>query len=145
MSRRLRSHLHLARVTTLKLAFRALLKSPFVTSVAIVSLALGIGANAAIFSLFDQRSCTGRCQFPARLSWSISPHPGPNRAAPAQQRRRLRRDLQLPEPAAGVARPAPGDGARLAIGASRWQLAPAQLLTESRAGGAGFVGLLVAR
>jgi predicted permease len=38
----------------LKLALRTLFKSPFVTSVAILSLALGIGANAAIFSLFDQ-------------------------------------------------------------------------------------------
>lgn len=39
---------------TLKYAFRTLRKSPFVTTVAILSLALGIGANAAIFSLFDQ-------------------------------------------------------------------------------------------
>lgn len=31
-----------------------LLKTPFVTTVAILSLALGIGANAAIFSMFDQ-------------------------------------------------------------------------------------------
>lgn len=38
----------------LKLAFRTLFKSPFVTAVAVLSLALGIGANAAIFSLFDQ-------------------------------------------------------------------------------------------
>lgn len=38
----------------LKLALRTLFKTPFVTVVAIVSLALGIGANAAIFSLFDQ-------------------------------------------------------------------------------------------
>jgi predicted permease len=38
----------------LKLALRTLFKSPFVTSVAVLSLALGIGANAAIFSLFDQ-------------------------------------------------------------------------------------------
>ena len=38
----------------LKLAFRRLLKTPFVSLVAIVSLALGIGANAAIFSLYDQ-------------------------------------------------------------------------------------------
>ncbi|RMH21351.1 MAG: FtsX-like permease family protein, partial [Gemmatimonadetes bacterium] len=30
------------------------LRSPFVTAVAVISLALGIGANAAIFSLFDQ-------------------------------------------------------------------------------------------
>ena len=41
-------------MTTLKLAARALLKSPFVTTVAALSLALGIGANSAIFSLFDQ-------------------------------------------------------------------------------------------
>jgi predicted permease len=38
----------------LKLAVRMLLKTPFVSTVAILSLALGIGANAAIFSLFDQ-------------------------------------------------------------------------------------------
>jgi predicted permease len=37
-----------------KLALRRLVKTPFVSLVAIVSLALGIGANAAIFSLFDQ-------------------------------------------------------------------------------------------
>ncbi|HEX5004469.1 MAG TPA: ABC transporter permease [Gemmatimonadales bacterium] len=37
-----------------RLAFRHLLKSPFVTGVAIASLALGIGANTAIFSLIQQ-------------------------------------------------------------------------------------------
>ncbi len=41
-------------MANLRLAFRTLLKTPFVTAVAIASLALGIGANAAIFSLFDQ-------------------------------------------------------------------------------------------
>src|SRR6476619_3805136 len=41
-------------MTTLRFAFRTLFKAPFVTTVAIVSLALGIGANAAIFSLFNQ-------------------------------------------------------------------------------------------
>src|ERR1043165_2316821 len=40
-------------VINLKLAFRTLFKTPFVTIVAILSLALGIGANAAIFSMFD--------------------------------------------------------------------------------------------
>jgi predicted permease len=38
----------------LQLALRRLLRTPFITLVAVVSLALGIGANAAIFSLFDQ-------------------------------------------------------------------------------------------
>jgi predicted permease len=38
----------------LRLAFRTLFKTPFVTVVAILSLALGIGANAAIYSLFDE-------------------------------------------------------------------------------------------
>ena len=39
---------------TLKIAARMLLKTPFVTAIAVLSLALGIGANSAIFSLFDQ-------------------------------------------------------------------------------------------
>src|SRR6185436_319975 len=50
-------HLRLTRSTimlNLKFALRTLFKTPFVTVVAIVSLALGIGANAAIFSLFNQ-------------------------------------------------------------------------------------------
>ena len=38
----------------LKLALRTLTKTPFVSAVAIISLALGVGANAAIFSLFEQ-------------------------------------------------------------------------------------------
>ncbi|HEX6973493.1 MAG TPA: ABC transporter permease [Vicinamibacterales bacterium] len=38
----------------LQLAFRRLIKAPFVSIIAIVSLALGIGANAAIYSLFEQ-------------------------------------------------------------------------------------------
>jgi len=39
---------------SLRLAFRTLAKSPFLSAVAILSLALGIGANTAIYSLFDQ-------------------------------------------------------------------------------------------
>jgi hypothetical protein len=39
---------------SIQFALRSLFRSPFVTVVAIVSLGLGIGANAAIFSLFDQ-------------------------------------------------------------------------------------------
>jgi predicted permease len=41
-------------MTNLKLAVRRLLKTPFVTLVATVSLAMGIGANTAIFSIFNQ-------------------------------------------------------------------------------------------
>lgn len=38
----------------LKFALRTLFKTPFVTTVAVLSLAFGIGANTAIFSLFNQ-------------------------------------------------------------------------------------------
>src|SRR5881409_407295 len=38
----------------LKLAFRTIRSNPFVSIVAILSLGLGLGANAAIFSLFNQ-------------------------------------------------------------------------------------------
>jgi hypothetical protein len=39
---------------SLRFAFRTLFRNPFVTAVAIVSLALGIGATAGIFSVFQQ-------------------------------------------------------------------------------------------
>src|SRR5256885_15261283 len=38
----------------IKVALRTLFRTPFVTVVAILSLALGIGANAAIYSLFNE-------------------------------------------------------------------------------------------
>ncbi len=41
-------------MTPVKLAFRTLFETPLVTAVAILSLALGIGANAAIFSCFNE-------------------------------------------------------------------------------------------
>ncbi|MCA1585289.1 MAG: ABC transporter permease, partial [Acidobacteria bacterium] len=43
----------------LTLALRTLFRTPFVTLVAVISLALGIGANAAIFSMFDQMLLRG--------------------------------------------------------------------------------------
>lgn len=39
---------------SLRLAIRTLLRTPFVTAIAIVSLALGLGATAGIFSVFHQ-------------------------------------------------------------------------------------------
>jgi predicted permease len=41
-------------MTEVRLAVRALLKAPLFTAVAVVSLALGIGANTAMFGLVDQ-------------------------------------------------------------------------------------------
>src|SRR5687767_149849 len=38
----------------LKFALRSLLKTPVVTTIAVLSVALGIGANVAIFSIFNQ-------------------------------------------------------------------------------------------
>ena len=62
----------------IKLALRTLFKSPFVTVVAVVSLALGIGANTAIFSLFHEfvlRSLP--VQEPSRLVNLSAPGPKP--------------------------------------------------------------------
>ena len=73
-------------MTTLRLAVRTLLKSPFVTAVAALSLALGIGANAAIFSIFDQillRSLP--VQDPDRLVNLSAPGPKPGSNSCNQQ------------------------------------------------------------
>jgi predicted permease len=62
----------------LKLAFRRLFKTPFVTLVAVLSLALGIGANAAIFSLFEQTLLRALpVQAPERLVSLSAPGPKP--------------------------------------------------------------------
>ena len=62
----------------LKLAFRRLLKTPLVSAVAILSLALGIGANAAIYSLFDQALLRALAvERPAELVNLAAPGPKP--------------------------------------------------------------------
>jgi predicted permease len=67
---------------SLRLAIRTLAKSPFVTTVAVLSLALGIGANAAIFSLFDQMLLRALpAQEPQRLVNLSAPGPKPGSQA----------------------------------------------------------------
>jgi len=62
----------------LRLALRTLTKTPFTTAVAVVSLALGIGANAAIYSLFDQMLLRALpVQEPERLVNLAAPGPKP--------------------------------------------------------------------
>jgi predicted permease len=64
----------------LKFAFRLLWKTPFVTIVAIASLALGIGANAAIFSIFNQMLLRPLpVQDPGALVNLKAPGPNPGR------------------------------------------------------------------
>ncbi|HET9986354.1 MAG TPA: ABC transporter permease [Longimicrobiales bacterium] len=62
----------------LRLALRTLFKSPFVTAVAVLSLALGIGANAAIYSLFDEMLLSPvQAREPERLVNLGAPGPKP--------------------------------------------------------------------
>jgi predicted permease len=65
-------------MANLKLALRTLFKTPFVTVIAVVSLALGIGANTAIFSLFEQMLLRAMpVQEPDRLVNLSAPGPKP--------------------------------------------------------------------
>lgn len=62
----------------LKFALRMLFRTPFVTLIAIVSLSLGIGANTAIFSLFNQMLLRALpVQEPDRLINLAAPGPKP--------------------------------------------------------------------
>ena len=81
----------------LRLALRTLFKSPFVTLVAILSLALGIGANSAIFSLFDQMLLRP-LPVPNAEELVNFKSPGPEaRLEFVQSGGRMRRDFQLPD------------------------------------------------
>src|SRR5689334_23648825 len=65
-------------------AFRNLRRSPLFTLVALSSLALGIGANTAIFTLIDQLMLRLLpVQNPEQLVmiWSTGPHMGSNRGS----------------------------------------------------------------
>jgi hypothetical protein len=59
----------MAFTSDLRLAVRGLRRSPLFTTVAILSLALGIGANTAIFTLID-RSCCGSFPWQSPIAWS---------------------------------------------------------------------------
>ena len=51
---------------SLNLAMRTLFRTPFITAIAIVSLALGIGATAGIFSVFHQVLLQSLARLPIR-------------------------------------------------------------------------------
>jgi predicted permease len=68
----------------LRLAFRGLRRSPLFASVAILSLALGIGANTAIFTLIDQlllRRLPVRAPDELVMLYQRGPHNGSNMGA----------------------------------------------------------------
>ena len=70
----------------LKLAVRTLTKSPLFAIMAVLSLALGIGANTAIFTLLDQlllRLLPVRDPQQLVMIWSTGPHMGNNRGSRA--------------------------------------------------------------
>src|ERR1035438_8664065 len=66
----------------LRFALRSLRRSPLFTLVAVASLALGIGANTAIFTLIDQlmlRLLPVAQPEQLVMIWSTGPHMGSNR------------------------------------------------------------------
>src|SRR5215472_8535350 len=70
----------------IKFAWRTLLRSPLFVLVAVLSLALGIGANTAIFTLLDQlllRMLPVKDPQQLVMVWSSGPHMGNNRGSRA--------------------------------------------------------------
>src|SRR5437667_4461779 len=76
-------HLSMPRLwSDIRFALRNLRRSPLFTAVAVASLALGIGANTAIFTLIDQlmlRLLPVRDPQQLVMIWSTEPHIGNNR------------------------------------------------------------------
>src|SRR5262245_31057896 len=71
-------------VSDFRYALRNLVRSPLFTAVAVASLALGIGANTAIFTLVDQlmlRLLPVRAPERLVMIWSTGPHMGSNRGS----------------------------------------------------------------
>ena len=69
-----------------KYALRALMRTPMLTAVAVLSLALGIGANTAIFTLLDQlllRLLPVSRPEELVMIWSTGPHLGNNNGSRA--------------------------------------------------------------
>ncbi len=60
-------------MTELKFAFRQLRKHPGFTAVAVLTLALGIGANLALFTILDDQFLRPRPVFRPDELWSIVP------------------------------------------------------------------------
>ncbi len=68
-------------LSDIRFALRSLRRSPLFTFVAVASLALGIGANTAIFTLMDQlmlRLLPVRDPQQLVMIWSTGPHMGNN-------------------------------------------------------------------
>jgi hypothetical protein len=68
-------------MVNVRLALRTLFTTPFITIIAIVSIALGIGANTAVFSIFHQVLLRALpVQKPERLVNLSAPGPKPGSA-----------------------------------------------------------------
>ena len=73
-------------ISDINFAARTLRRSPLFTTVAVLSLALGIGANTAIFTLLDQlilRLLPVKNPEQLVMIWSTGPHMGNNRGSRA--------------------------------------------------------------